>query len=360
MTQRIIGFDIARALAVFGMVIVNFKIAMNANTGNQYLLTLSSLFEGRASALFVVLAGIGVTFLTNKARNTQEPLLLQKSRKILIKRGLILIFLGLIYTPIWPADILHFYGFYFLVAAALFHIKSHHLLFSAGIIVMLFPSLMIFFDYEHGWNWTTLSYQNFWTLDGMFRHIFFNGFHPVVPWCAFLLLGMWLGRQNLPDPVIKKRLLLQSITLWLLTELCFFIIRILMINNHQEFNLTIEEISFLFSTSIIPPLPQYIIAAGSLAVAIIITCLQLGQYFSHTKLATWLYKTGQLSLTLYITHVIIGMGILDFLGLLENQNIGFSLLSASIFCLFGIIFSVLWLRYFTLGPLELLFRKLTS
>jgi uncharacterized protein len=36
MKQRVTGFDLARALAIFGMVIVNFKIAMNAETGTCY------------------------------------------------------------------------------------------------------------------------------------------------------------------------------------------------------------------------------------------------------------------------------------------------------------------------------------
>ena len=70
MKQRVNGFDVARALAIFGMVVVNFKIAMNAETGNQLLMGFAGLFEGRASALFVILAGIGVTLMTNKTRES--------------------------------------------------------------------------------------------------------------------------------------------------------------------------------------------------------------------------------------------------------------------------------------------------
>ena len=128
MKQRIIGLDIARALAIFGMVIVNFKIAMNAKVGSESLLWFTSLFDGRASVLFVVLAGIGVTLLTNKARRSRDSASILGGRKMLIKRGLLLISIGLAYTLIWPADILHFYGFYFLVAAVVFNIKDGKLL----------------------------------------------------------------------------------------------------------------------------------------------------------------------------------------------------------------------------------------
>ncbi len=117
---------------------------------------------------------------------------------------------------------------------------------------------------------------------------------------------------------------------------------------------------FLFSTSIIPPMPQYVIAAGSLAVVIIICCLYLSEQFFESKLAICLYKTGQLSLTLYVAHVIIGMGALEAAAHLENQTIGFSLLSSLIFCIFGITLSVLWLKYFKAGPLEWFFRKIIS
>jgi uncharacterized protein len=67
-----------------------------------------------------------------------------------------------------------------------------------------------------------------------------------------------------------------------------------------------------------------------------------------------------LSLTLYVAHVILGMGTLESMGLLINQTINFALLSALIFCICGIVFSVMWLKYFKTGPLEWLFRKVAS
>ncbi|KGJ93920.1 DUF418 domain-containing protein [Colwellia psychrerythraea] len=359
MKQRIIGFDIARAFAIFGMVIVNFKIAMNAEAGNEFLLVFASLFEGRASALFVVLAGIGITFLTNKARQSQDSTLIIRGQKTLIKRGVLLIFIGLAYTSIWPADILHYYGFYFLIAALVFNSNDRNLLIVATLIMALFPTLMIFFNYENGWDWTTLTYQGFWTVDGMVRHIIFNGFHPVLPWCAFLLLGMWLGRQNLTASIVRKKILVWCLAIWGITELIFFAIRA-EIGSGEGIGLTIEEVEFLFSTSIIPPMPQYVIAAGSLAVVIIICCLYLSEKFSERKLIAWLYQTGQLSLTLYVAHVIIGMGVLEATDHLRNQSIGFSLLSSLLFCISGITLSVLWLKYFKTGPLEWVFRKIAS
>ena len=359
MKQRVTGFDLARALAVFGMVIVNFKIAMNAHTGNALLMGFSQLFEGRASALFVILAGIGVTFLTNKARASTDNSLIFKNRLSLIKRGLLLVVIGLVYTPIWEADILHFYGFYFLIGSALFMVKDKTLLLISLIIMLAFPSLMLLFDYEKNWDWVSLSYANFWSFDGMIRHVVFNGFHPIFPWAAFFIFGMWLGRQDLSNHSIRNKLLVGSVITLIVVECLFYALRIT-IGDGSELGMTTEEVTFLLSTSIIPPLPQYIISAGSSAVILLVGCLYFSERFSESKIHKWLYQTGQLALTLYVAHVILGLGILESMGLLTNQTINFSLLSALIFCIGSMFFSVMWLKYFKVGPLEWLFRKVAS
>ena len=162
MQQRVTGYDLARALALFGMVIVNFKVAMSAETGHAFLIDFASLLEGRASALFVMLAGVGITFLTAKARNSVDNTLVLKTRISVVKRGLLLVVIGLIFTPMWEADILHFYGFYFLIAAAIFMLQEKSLLWISIIIMLLFPVLMLLFNFEQNWDWETLTYNNFW------------------------------------------------------------------------------------------------------------------------------------------------------------------------------------------------------
>jgi uncharacterized protein len=359
MKQRIIGFDLARALALFGMVIVNFSIAMNADTGSEFLIRFAALFEGRASALFVILAGIGVTFLTNTARKSKDSAIVYKSRVSLIKRALLLITIGLIYTPVWEADILHFYGFYFLIAATIFMTSNRFLLLVSVAIMLSFPALMLFFNYDTNWDWSTLTYLNLWSFDGMVRHILFNGFHPVFPWAAFLIFGMWLGRIDLSQTVIKKRLLIGAVIALITTEVVFYLIRFY-IGDGAGFGASHEEVTLLFSTAMIPPFPQYLISAGSSACIVLVGCLYISDKFNESHIVKWLYKTGQLSLTLYVAHVLLGMGVLDSINRLNNQTISFSILSSLIFCICGVVFSVFWLKYFKTGPLEWIFRKVAT
>ena len=359
MKQRVAGFDTARALAVFGMVIVNFKIAMSANTGHSALIFFAKLFEGRSSALFVVLAGIGITLLTSKARATADAALALKTRLLLIKRGILLIVIGLLYTPIWEADILHFYGFYFLMSAIIFSYNDKTLLRLALGITFAFPILMLLFDYEKHWDWATLAYENFWSLDGMVRHILFNGFHPVIPWLAFLIFGMWLGRLDLSNKATRKQLLIKSLIVLIVVETTFYLLRFI-IGDGTSLGMTAGEVTFLFSISIIPPLPQYIISASCSSVIVLIACLYFSENFENSVINKVLNRTGKMSLTLYVAHIILGMGFLESLGLLENQTIGTSLVSAMAFCTFAMAFSTLWLSRFKTGPLEWVFRKIAS
>jgi len=351
MKQRIIGFDVARALAIFGMVIVNFKIVMSEETGgHEWAVWFASIFEGRASALFVILAGVGVTFLTNKARQSSDTAIIATTRLALLKRALLLIAIGLALMPIWDADILHYYGLYFLIAMLIFTLSDQKLLILTAVFTLVFPILMLLFDYEYGWDWETITYPDFWTIEGFARHTLFNGFHPIFPWAAFLVFGMWLGRQNLSKGTVRKQFFTYALLTWVATEILFYGISLLNISDEASI-LTVEPM---------PPMPQYLLAAGSLAVVLITVCLAVSKHFADSIVIKWLSQTGQLSLTIYLVHVILGMGFLEAIGKLEDQTTEFALLSALIFCILSIVFSSIWLSYFKAGPLEFVFRKLAN
>ena len=126
-TSRQVGFDVARALAVIGMVIVNFKVVLGADKqGADWLVWLVGLLDGRAAATFVILAGVGISLLSRRARKNNDPLALAEKRKTLLKRALFLFCFGLIYAPVWPADILHFYGIYLLLGAVLINASDRN------------------------------------------------------------------------------------------------------------------------------------------------------------------------------------------------------------------------------------------
>lgn len=358
MKTRIVGIDVARALALIGMIIVNFKVVFGSE-GTPWLKTLASLFDGKAAATFVVLAGLGVALLTKKARESNDPLKLNLARKRVLKRAMFLFVLGVSYYFIWPADILHFYGLYLLVVLLFLKQKGKVIIGAAVSLIIAFPLLLTFIDYEQAWNFSTLDYLDFWTLEGFLRNLFINGFHPVIPWAAFILVGYWFGQQDLSNQAFLKRILLASGLGFLGLKLfSFFSIRILANGDSGA----IEGLSQILGTSPMPPLPIYMLSGIAIALFVISFCILWGLKQPDSKLIMALNRSGQLALTFYVVHVIIGMGLVEFF-LAEQMgqlSIGFSLAYALFFSALCVIFAWFWLRHFRMGPLEALLRRLTD
>ena len=359
MKQRIVGYDLARALAVFGMVVVNFKIVMGAeDSGPTWLVDLVGLLSGRAAAIFVVLAGVGVSLISKKARVLGDRALLQSDRTVLLKRALFLFVVGLLYTPVWPADILHFYGIYLASSALLLSASTRRLLTLSGVLVATAAIMILFLDYGQGWDWKTLEYSGFWSPMGMVRHLFFNGFHPVVPWLSFLLVGMVLGRQDIQKASVRRRIFILGVIVAGVAEAgSRLLIRTL---SESHVAAESETIVALFGTGPMPPMPLYVFAAAGTACAVIVAMVSVGLRYGE---AIWLrpfVATGQLALSLYVGHVLVGMGALELMGRLENQTLPFSLLASMIFCIAGVQFSYLWRRRFERGPIEAIMRMCTG
>jgi uncharacterized protein len=358
MKQRIIGLDVARALAVIGMIIVNFKVVLGQD-GQTWVKSFASIFDGKAAAMFVVLAGVGLALMTNSAIKNNDRHKLKIAKIRIAKRALFLFVLGLSYITIWPADILHFYGIYMVIILMVLPFKERTILILGSAIIFFYPMLVIFLDYETGWDFDTLDYLGFWTFEGFIRNLFFNGFHPVMPWTAFMLFGYWFGKQDLHnDKFIKKTFLLSTLLFISIQNLSYLSISFLAEGN-QEAALELTEI---LGTNPMPPLPFYMFNGISIAFAIISACILIARRFEDSIIIGALHKTGQLALTFYVAHVIIGMGIIELVApeKMGNYTVEFSVSYALVFSLLCIVFAVIWRKYKKSGPLEWIMRKLTD
>ena len=353
---RVIGYDIARAFATCGMVRVNFKVVMGAETnGPGWLTTLAGVVDGKAAATFVVLAGVGISLMTRRARASRDAASRLADRGLLLKRAAFLFVVGIAYYPIWPGDILHFYGIYLALAALLLWRSDRELWIWTALAVVGFLVLLAFLDYERGWDWDALAYTDFWTPAGMARHLFFNGFHPVLPWIAFLIAGMWLGRRDVTDERFRRRLLAAGVAMAVLGSLIpAGLLRVLDPTGASE------DRAALLGTGPIPPMPTYVVVGLGAAFATIAISVALGLRFGDRGPTAALVATGQLSLTLYVAHVMIGMVALALMGRLEGQTLAFSLAATAIFCGLAILFAWAWRRRFARGPLETIMRATTG
>lgn len=357
-TKRIIGIDVARALAVIGMIIVNFKTVFG-DEGNSFLKTIAGSFEGKAAATFVVLAGVGLAFMSNSAVRDRDREKLNKARWRIGKRALFLFIVGVSYLAIWPADILHFYGVYMLLTLALISASNKEVISAVQVIIFSYPFLMVAMDYDTGWDFDSLEYVDFWTIRGFLRNLFYNGFHPVIPWSAFMLFGLWFGRQNLRDDAFVKKSLIAGLAGSIFVHLLS--LGLLWLFSEGD-DLVYAELEQVLGTSPIPPMPFYMLNGMAASVVVISSCILLARRFSTSFLIDAMAKTGQLALTFYVAHVIIGIGLVE--SFLEGQfgtySIAFSLGYALLFSLACIVFALVWRKFFASGPLEWVMRKITG
>jgi len=353
-TKRITALDCARAWAIFGMIIVNYKLAMEAqNDGSVWLRTIANLFEGRASALFVVLAGIGVSLMTTKARSSMDKEIIRQSRKSLFRRSIFLFTMGILLLFMgWSADILHYYAVFMIVASVLITVSDRLILTLFVVILLASQSFLIMFDYSTGWNSTFHEYIGLWTIEGFIRNLLFNGFHPIFPWLCFFLIGMWLGRKRWLYKMNRLRVLFYSLSGTVVLEgTSYGLIK------GTSSILDIESANYLFTTKPMPPTMLYVLSATCLAVAVITISFYVVEQFGHLRLTQALVNTGQLSLTHYIGHVIIGLGFLEMVDYLENGSLSFSIAYGCVYFLLAMIFSFVWRKWITRGPVELIMRR---
>ncbi|MDN5201931.1 DUF418 domain-containing protein [Fulvivirgaceae bacterium BMA10] len=358
MNRRIIGIDVARALAVIGMIIVNFKIAFGEE-GSGFLKSFAGIFEGKAAATFVVLAGVGIALMSNSAIKENNIRKIRGAQTRIAKRAFLLFIIGLSYIAIWPADILHFYGVYMLIALLLLKSRPKTILSVSLLIILVYPLFMLIWNYDTGWDFESFNYSDFWTVEGFTRNLFYNGFHPVIPWTAFMLIGLWFGKQNLHDSKVVKKTLWIGLSIFIAIQiLSYGLISFLSLGSES----VAKELGQILGTSPMPPLPIYMISGSSIALFIISACILISKKFERNRVVTALNKTGQLALTFYVAHVIIGMGVIEIWNpaKMGSYSIAFSLSYALLFSLLCVFFAVIWKKYADAGPLEWLFRKLAK
>jgi len=330
------GLDIARFLAFVGMVLVNFRIAAEVAPAADWPSTITNALEGRAAALFVMLAGVGFALGSAKWHLT-------------VRRALFLFVIGMVNMLIFEADILHFYALFFLVAMIFSGATPRVLLIGAGALILAGVIGLIALDYERGWNWNTLTYADFWTLRGFLRNTFYNGWHPVVPWAAFVLIGMWIGRLELTSRAVQWRLLIYGVA----GAVGFAVIsRLLSLDT---------ELAEIAGLSPIPPGPVYMLAASASSIAVLGVVLLVAPLLQAVGVAKILAMPGRQTLTLYVAHILLGMGTLQAMGRLDGSYSTAQIFWISIgFCAAVALYSVVWSRIYRRGPLEALMRLLTE
>ena len=206
--SRLAGIDVARALALVGMIAVHLLADVDDNGNMSPAFVLAA---GKAAALFAVLAGVGIAFTTGRTRRPKGRRWLGAMAEVAV-RGLLIGCIGLTIGMVVPIDsaaiILPYYGLLFLLAIPFLRLPPVALGVCALVIAIGMPILS--HDLRADLPIAALNNPTFTTLvadpQASMQKLLLTGEFPALPWLAYICAGLAVGRASLGNRGVMARL----------------------------------------------------------------------------------------------------------------------------------------------------------
>lgn len=354
-TRRLAGPDVVRAVALIGVVVMNFHgyllLRREGIVGDGWADRLFDPWEGilstRFAVTFVLVAGVGVTLMTRRSvaerrAGTGTGIGVAELRWRLVRRGLVLYVVGLLLDEIWPGTILPYYGVMFMLSAGMFTWRTRTLAGVGGIAALAGAALRMWRFERHadGFSTAWLTDPDAGSLRDHVFGVFVNGTHPLLPWFGFFCAGMILGRL--------------LATAWWRTAAIASGFGLVAVAWAGAAAATSTRLDVALSTAPYDRGLLYVTSSLGTALAfygVIDWCAE--RYPERTDP---LRRAGQMTLSLYIAHVFVFNLIVDWLHWIEPAGVGTALGFALGFWIVGIAAAVAWQRRFGMGPAERIYR----
>jgi hypothetical protein len=335
-SSRIAGIDLARFLAVAGMLAVHVgPTALTDPVGRVY----AEITHGRASILFGLLAGIGVSLLAGSRSAS-----LGETRIRLIWQAALLLPLGLWLQSldVTILVILSHYALLFALGAICAGLGTRLLVSLATITVALGPVL-----FQLGRHLAPATFNRApaeWGDPALeIAHVLaLSGPYPLITWAGPFLVGMLLGRHDLRAPRLRLALILCGLALALGSAGASTLLE-------QALGAPEGPRDWLRLVEDDPhsQMPPWLL--GSIGSALLVLGLALVAADALGRLVWPFVVTGQLALTVYVAHI---LAFHWFGAALRSPNVGGALVTLGGALVVAVVVSSLWRFLFPRGPLE--------
>jgi uncharacterized protein len=350
---RLRGPDVVRAVALIGVVVMNYHgyLLLEAGggpgaTGTGWAAELFDPWVGplatRFAATFVLVAGVGVTLMT--ASSVGDPDRITALRWRLVRRGTVLYLGGVALDLIWPGTILPFYGAMFVVAAAVFSWRTRWVV-TTGVLAALGGAAVRAWGDERARQGESTAWLTRPQRGSVADHVFgvtVNGTHPLLPWLAFFCAGIVLGR------VLR--------TSWWRAVASGTGLTLVAVAALVSGAAATDRQRVLLSTL---PLDRGVLYTASALGTALLAYVAIDGLANRFPVATDpLRIAGQMSLSLYLAHVVVYELLVEWTGWVEPAGLDLALTVALLFWVGAVVGAVAWHRTFGLGPVERLYRWL--
>lgn len=204
-SHRNVGVDVARAVALFGIMVVHIFPAVRTDGSPHAVFVID---HGRTPALFPVLAGVGLA-LAYGGRIPPVGRALWEARARIVPRALLLVVVGLLLGRVDspPLVILVHFGLMFLAAIPFLGLSARRLWPIAVAWVVLVPLL------SYAIRTGPAGVEGSPQLPGALAplqvlvDLFLSSSYPVLNWTGYVLIGLAVGRTGLDGPRAAVRML---------------------------------------------------------------------------------------------------------------------------------------------------------
>ncbi|MFS0733337.1 heparan-alpha-glucosaminide N-acetyltransferase domain-containing protein [Microbacterium sp. 1P10UB] len=183
--DRVAGVDLARGLAVVGMLAAHLLIVPILVLGDPS--TWAGVVDGRSSILFATLAGVSLGLATGgRRRRTGDALRVARLRLLVRAAVLWILGIALILTGVPVYVILPAYALLFVLAVPFLRLGAPVLLVVAAASAVILPFVQPILDEQPVWSGRageTLSFAIGWH-------------YPFTVWIAFVLAGLGIARAG--------------------------------------------------------------------------------------------------------------------------------------------------------------------
>lgn len=358
---RVIGLDVTRGLALIGVVVMNYHGYLNGGQTSDPPTFFDRLFHPwdgvlstRFAATFVLVAGMGITLLTNRSRISGDAAAIAADRWRLIRRGLLLAAGGYVIEWEWSGTIIFFYGAYFIVAAFLFTLRTRWLVLVGTASALAGAGIAAWRIFRE-----TDGHATYW-LDpepdspkNLLLRLFVGHTHPLLPWMAFVCAGMIIGRMLPRLAEVRVKLLAGGMAALAVT----YAINAVAAPPFSSTDTGDTRLATILSTRPFDRGLLYTIGTLGSSVAAFCIVSWIAERARRNALVVALQRAGQLTLTLYVLHVLVFILIVDHLGWIRPFSLSAALAFAGAFWVGAIALGAWWQRLLGQGPLERVYRR---
>ena len=222
---RLLGVDVARGLALFGMMAVHsFDVFTSSGTPSAA----TAIAGGRSAATFAFVAGVSLTFLSGGRAGLTGRRRHAAAAGIAV-RGLIIGLIGLVLGYLGTAEvILPFYGLMFLLTVPLLGLSPRVLALLAAGFALGGPVLLVIAA-RHGLSFADIDTSPTLTTVvedpvRLVTMLLITGAYPVVAYLTYVCAGLAVGRLDLTSNRVAGRLLAGGATAAVLAQLVSWIL----------------------------------------------------------------------------------------------------------------------------------------